>query len=48
MNREQMLEKIFEQMETLNREQLEALNLFIDNLRKEYLPEAEEGGANEA
>lgn len=42
MNREQMLEKIFEQMGTLNREQLEALYLYVEQLKKEYTPEKEE------
>lgn len=36
MNREEMLEKIFAQLETLSREQLEELNLFIDAVKAEY------------
>lgn len=39
MNREEMEKRIFAQLEKLNREQLETVNLFLDELEKEYKPE---------
>ena len=35
MNREETLEKIFAQLETMNREQLEYLNLCLDAIEAE-------------
>ena len=36
MNREEMEKRIFAQLETMNREQLEMVNSFLDELEKEY------------
>lgn len=48
MNREEMEKRIFAQLETMNREQLEAVNLFLDALEKEYPAEpAQEPAAEE-
>ena len=39
MNREETLEKIIAQIETLNRAQLEGLNMFLNILKSDYKPE---------
>lgn len=39
MNREEMLERIIAQIKTMNRAQLEGVNMFLDMLEKEYKPE---------
>lgn len=44
MSREEMLKRIEDQLRGMNREELEQVNAFLDELEKEYPPETEAEG----